>query len=189
MKKLLAALCASLALASAHAAVVIEGVTFEDQSQIADQSLQLNGAGLRTKFVFNVYAMGLYLPAKATGAKAVLASTGPRRIDITTLRDLTAEQFADALSEGLQKNLSEAEQSALKADSEAFRANLLSLKSAKEGTRIQIDFTPSGGTQLVVNGKPQGKGVGNIDFANALLRVWIGESPAQSDLKRALIGE
>ena len=189
MKKLLADLCTALALASAHAAIDVAGVKFEDQSQVADQTLQLNGAGLRTKFVFKVYAMGLYLPAKAKGTKAVLASTGPRRIDITTLRDLSAEQFADALSEGLQKNLSEAEQSALKADNEAFRANLLSLKSAKEGTRIQIDFTPAGGTRLVVNGKPHGEAIGNIDFSNALLRVWIGESPAQSDLKSALIGE
>ncbi|TVO62731.1 chalcone isomerase family protein [Denitromonas ohlonensis] len=189
MKNLLAALCAALAFTSAHAAVDVAGVTFEDQTQVADQTLQLNGAGLRTKLFFKVYAMGLYLPAKAKGTAAVLASTGARRIDITTLRDLSAEQFADALSEGLQKNLSEAEQSALKADNDAFRANLLSLKSAKEGTRIQIDFTPAGGTRLVVNGKPHGEAIGTIDFSNALLRVWIGDAPAQGDLKSALIGE
>ncbi|TVO51876.1 chalcone isomerase family protein [Denitromonas halophila] len=189
MKNLLAALCATLAFTSTHAAVDVAGVTFEDQTQVADQTLQLNGAGLRTKLFFKVYAMGLYLPTKTKGTAAVLANTGPRRIDITTLRDLSAEQFADALSEGLQKNLSEAEQSALKADNDAFRANLLSLRSAKEGTRIQIDFTPEGGTRLVVNGKPHGEAIGNIDFSNALLRVWIGESPAQDDLKSALIGE
>lgn len=189
MKKLLGALCATLALASAHAAVDVAGVKFDDQTRMADQSLQLNGAGLRTKFVFKVYAMGLYLPAKAKGAQAVLASDGPRRIDIVTLRDLTAEQFADALTEGLQKNLTAAEQQALKADSETFRANLLALKEAKEGTRIQIDFTPGSGTRLIVNGTPRGDAVGDIAFANALLRVWIGEAPAQGDLKRELIGE
>ncbi|KAA3654511.1 MAG: hypothetical protein DWQ11_04320 [Proteobacteria bacterium] len=189
MKNLLAALCTSLALASAHAAVDVAGVKFDDQTRLADQTLTLNGAGLRTKFVFKVYAMGLYLPAKAKGSQAVLASAGPRRIDIVTLRDLTAEQFADALSEGLQKNLSAAEQQALKADSDAFRAALLALKEAKEGTRIQIDFTPGGGTRLIVNGTPRGEAIGDIGFANALLRVWIGDAPAQSDLKSALIGE
>lgn len=189
MKKLLGALCASLALASAHAAVEVAGVKFDDHSQIAGQTLQLNGAGLRTKFVFKVYAMGLYLPARAKGAQAVLASDGPRRIDIVTLRDLSAEQFADALTDGLKKNLSEAEQQALKADSDAFRAALLALKEAKEGTRIQIDFVPGGGTRLVVNGTPKGGPIGGIEFANALLRVWIGDAPAQGDLKQALIGE
>jgi hypothetical protein len=174
---------------TAHAATDVAGVRFADTEQIAGQSLVLNGAGLRKKLFFKVYAAGLYLERKAGATEAVLAQSGPRRIAIVTLRDLTAAQFTDALREGLEKNLAPAELEALKPAIDAFSTALLSIKDAKEGTRIDIDFQPAGGTQLVVAGRNVGEPIAGKAFADALLRVWIGSQPAQDDLKRALLGQ
>jgi hypothetical protein len=40
----------------------------------------------------------------------------------------------------------------------------------------------------VVEGKPAGAAIQGEDFYRGLLRIWLGESPVQADLKKALLG-
>ncbi|HEX8963870.1 MAG TPA: chalcone isomerase family protein [Rhodocyclaceae bacterium] len=186
MKKLF--LAVALLATTAFAATEIDGVGFPDKAKLADTELVLNGAGLRSKLFFKVYAAGLYLAEKKAGAEEVLALKGPKHLHIVTLRDLTAPQFADALVEGLRKNLSEAEMAPLEARVEQFRASILALKNAPKGTAIDIDWLPASGTRLSFNGEKRGDDIAGEDFYRALLRIWLGQHPAQSDLKEALLG-
>lgn len=177
-------------LASAPAwAVNVASVKFTERATVGTADLVLNGAGLRTRFIFDVYAMGLYLTEKKRSAEAVLGLKGAKRIHIVTLRDLTAQRFADALVEGIQKNTSKAEFDALHASVEEFKATILMLKEAPKGAVFLIDFLPESGTQLTVSGQPKGKPIGGQDFYRALLRIWLGEKPVQQDLKDALLGQ
>ena len=91
----------------------VAGVKLEDKAQVESRELVLNGAGLRKRVVFNVYVIGLYLPEKKTDTAAVLQLAGPKRAAIHMLRDVGAEQFTDALVEGLRENHSEADYKAL----------------------------------------------------------------------------
>jgi len=188
MKSLLFTLC-TIASFYAHAATEIAGITYADTAQVSGESLVLNGAGLRKKLFFKVYTAGLYLPHKADTMPAVLGGAGARRMAIVTLRDLGARQFTDALKEGLEKNLSAAELSALKPAIDQFSATMQSVGEAKEGTSIEIDFTPGVGTTLTVSNQRVGEAIGAKAFYDALLRVWIGDKPAQDDLKQALLGQ
>ena len=149
----------------------------------------LNGAGLRAKLFIKVYVVGLYLPEKKGAAAEVLALKGPKRLAIVTLRELTAEQFADALVEGIHKNLADSEVEPLKPRIEQFRAAILALKTAPKGAAVQIDWLPESGTRLVFNGEKKGEDIPGEDFYNALLRIWLGDRPAQGDLKDALLGK
>jgi len=187
MKSLFFTLCI-LTSFCAHAAMEIAGIPYPDTTEVAGESLVLNGAGLRKKLFFKVYAAGLYLPGKAGTSEAVLDATGARRMAIVTLRDLTARQFTEALQEGLEKNLSPQELSTLKPAIEQFCGALLSVGEAKEGTPITIDFRPDLGTILTVSKQTVGTPIPGRAFFNALLRVWIGAKPAQADLKDALLG-
>ena len=187
MKKLLLALALSVATL-AYAAVEVAGVKFEDKMKIGNADLVLNGAGLRAKLFLKVYAVGLYLTEKKTSSVEVLALKGAKRLQIVTLRDLTAEQFADALVAGIHKNLSEAEAEPLKARVEQFRAAILALKEAPKGTVVQIDWLPDAGTRLTYSGQKQGEDIAGEDFYRALLRIWLGDKPAQDDLKDSLLG-
>jgi hypothetical protein len=181
-------LAAALLLQPALAAEV-GGVKLEDRIKLGTAQLSLNGAGVRTRAFFKVYAIGLYLPERKGAADAVLALKGAKRIHIVTLRDLTAQQFADALTEQITKNHSEAELAALKPAMDEFRATLLALNAAPKGASIDIDFAPETGTRLVFNGQTRGKAIAGEDFYRALLRIWVGDKPAQSDLKDALLGK
>lgn len=173
---------------SAHAADVA-GVRFDDKTSVSGNELQLNGAGLRTRFTLKVYAMGLYLPRRADSLDAAAAQTGPKRIQIVTLRDLSAEQFADALIDGLKKNHSEADYAKLQTRSDEFRATLLALKSAPAGTQIRLEWVPNSGTRLSIGNEARGKDIPGEDFYRGLLRIWLGDKPADSDLKNALLGK
>ena len=172
----------------AQAAVDVAGIKYEDKAKLGGAELQLNGAGVRAKFFIKVYTVGLYLPEKRGAAAEVLALNGPKRFLIVTLRDLTAEQFAEALVGGIQKNHSDAEIEPLKPSIEEFREAILAAKASSKGDVVTIDWLPESGTRLSINGKQQGKDIPGEDFYRALLKIWLGPKPAQDDLKEALLG-
>lgn len=179
-----------LCLASlAHATTEVAGVKFEDKMKLGATELQFNGAGMRSKLFIRVYAIGLYLTEKKTAATDVLALNGAKRMQVTTLRELTAEQFADALVEGIKKNHSEAEVEPLKARIEELRAAILAVKTAAKGAVITLDWLPESGTRLSIDGKQQGKDIAGEEFYRALLQIWLGPKPAQDNLKEALLGK
>ena len=120
------------------------------------RELVLNGAGLRKRVVFNVYVLGLYLPEKKSDPAAVLQLAGPKRAEIHMLRDVGAEQFTDALVEGLRENHSEADFKALEPRVKDLAGIFAEIKEAKKGMTITLDWTGSA-TQLTVNGQPAGK--------------------------------
>jgi hypothetical protein len=168
-------------------AAEVAGVKLDDKTQVESRDLVLNGAGLRKRVVFNVYVIGLYLPEKKADPAAVLQLAGPKRAAIHMLRDVGAEQFTDALVEGLRENHSEGDYKALEPRVKELAAIFAEIKEAKKGMTITLDWTGSA-TQLTVNGKPAGKPIAGEDFYRALLRIWLGDKPVQNDLKRALLG-
>lgn len=188
-RALLTALALALAAGAAPAqAVTIEGVKFEPTAQVGGQTLQLNGAGVRTRAFFKVYAAGLYVPEKSADAAALLAQTGARRVAIAMLRDVDAETFASSLAEGLKANHSEAQLAALKTQIDQLQAVFKSMGSAKKGDSIHLDYAPDAGTRVIVNGQPRGEPIAGAAFFAALLRVWLGDKPADAALKKAMLG-
>lgn len=188
MKHLLLALLATLSLNLAHA-VEVAGVKFDDRTRLGSSDVQANGAGLRKKAFFKVYAMALYLPEKQAGTEGVFAARGAKRIAIHLLRDLSAQQFVDALNEGVANNHNEGEMIALKDRLKQFSDAMLGIGEAKTGTVVLIDWIPESGTLLNVNGQAKGKAIAGEDFYKALLKIWIGNNPVQDDLKQALLGK
>lgn len=185
MAVLLVALAALVAAPAAHAAEVA-GVKVDDKIQLGDKELVLNGAGLRTKFVFKVYVGALYVGQKVTTPTAVYDSAAPRRLVLRMLREMGADSLYSALEEGLRNNLTSAEATELKPQTEQLGAIMKSIGTVKEGDSIAIDFTGAG-IEVGLNGKPQGK-VDGAAFAKVLLKVWLGDSPADAGLKKALLG-
>ncbi len=174
-------------LACGACAAEVAGVQIDDRAHVGSSDLILNGAGLRKRLFFQVYAMGLYLPSKVSTAEAALGAQGAKRVQIHMLRDVSAAEFSSALMEGVQANQSEAEGRALEGRVSQFVATIMELKEARKGMRFALDWN-AGSTQLVVDGRPAGKPIEGEDFYRALLRIWLGTHPVQEDLKKALLG-
>jgi hypothetical protein len=103
------------------------------------------------------------------------------------LRDVGAEQFIDALADGIKANHSESEAKALEPRVKALGAAMAEIKEAKKGMTIALDWNGSA-TQMLVDGKASGRPIEGEDFYRALLRIWLGDKPVQDDLKKALLG-
>lgn len=185
-----AASALALALAFAAPAALcaeVAGVKVEDTVRSEQGELLLNGAGLRTKIVFKVYVAALYLPQKESNASAILQGKGPRRMVLRMMRNVDGDTLHEALDEGLRNNLGSAELDAIKAPlarlSEVFKA----LGKAREGDLIQLDISQAG-LAITVNGTPRGQ-IASEALGRGLLRVWLGEKPAEASLKTALLGQ
>lgn len=188
MTKALALLLLALSL-PALAALDVAGVKFDDTARVGAGDTVINGAGVRKRAFFKVYAVGLYLPQKAATAAEVLAAKGAKRIAIVTLRDLSAEQLVDALIEALKKNHDEATLKTLQPKIDQFRSTMLAIGNAPEKSVVHLDWLPDSGTRLSFNGAAKGTDIAGEDFFRALLRIWIGDNPAQDDLKEQLLGK
>jgi hypothetical protein len=184
--------CATVLVAASTCAFAqpaeLEGVKLEQTTQVSAAPLVLNGAGLRTRAFFKVYVAALYVPKKATDPAALLSQTGPRRVAITMLRDVDAATFAGALNDGLKDNHTEAQLTALKPQIDTLNAAFKQVGEAKKGDLIQLDFAPDVGTRVVVNGQQRGSAMAGDAFFSALLRIWIGDKPADGGLKKGLLG-
>ena len=188
MKHWIFALLAVISLNTAQA-VEVAGVKFDDKIRLGNSDAVVSGAGLRKKAFFKVYAMALYLPEKQGETDAVLAAKGAKRIVITLLRDLSAQQFVEALQDGVASNHSDTEMSALKDRLKQFSEAMLSVGEAKSGTTVLIDWLPESGTRLTVNGQAKSKDIAGEEFYQALLKIWLGNKPVQDELKQALLGK
>ena len=166
-------------------ALEVAGVKLADKARVGAEELVLNGAGIRTKVFFKVYVAALYMAEKKTVAAEALAQKGAKRVSLTLLRDLSAQQLNEALESGIHANNSAADLEAMKV---RITELLALLADGKEGYVILLDFLPGTGTVVTLNGAVKGKPIPGEDFYRALLRIWLGDKPVDDGLKKAMLG-
>ena len=180
------ALALSLALAAVAAeARIVADVNIPDTVSVNNQTLVLNGAGIRKKFFIKVYVGALYLAAKQSDAAAVIASDSPRRMLLHFLYGVSKAQISEAWTEGLQDNTPNA--------SAEVKANFNKLVSWMEpidkGKQLIFTYVPGSGTIVEVNGVAKGTLPGKAT-ADAIVATWIGPKPGPGDdFKKAVLGK
>lgn len=178
-----------LVVSSAMAQVTVSGVRFDETSDVKGTKTHLNGAGVRYKAIFKVYAAGLYLTRKAGTTEEVLAAPGAKRMTITMLRDIDSSELGKLFSRGIEDNMDKASFSKLIPGvmrmSQIFSDN----KRLAAGENFSIDWIPGTGTVVVLRGVQQGEPFKEPEFYNAMLRIWLGPNPADWKLKDALLGK
>ena len=186
-KALLAGAFLATAFSQGASAAEVAGVKFEDTLKVAGKELQLNGLGVRTKFIVKVYAAGLYLPEKQSTVEGVMKTEGPRRMRLVMLRDITSDAFGDAFMTGLNNNVDKADKSKIVTQISKFGEMFALLEALKKGDVLDLDWVPGVGTQNYLNGKKIGEITPDIVFNNSVLRIWLGEKPVDSSLKPKLL--
>lgn len=175
--------------AGAASGMTVAGVAYPDSVEQHGASLLLNGAGIRYKAVFKVYSAGLYLGKKASTPEEVLAMPGPKRVSITMLREIDANELGKLFTRGVEDNSGRGELSKLVPSLFRMGQVFAEQKKLQPGDNFVLEWTPGEGTLLFVKGKQQGEPFPEPEFFNALLRIWLGHSPADWKLKDALLGK
>jgi hypothetical protein len=173
---------------TAQAQVVVEGARYEGTIVLAGQPLVLNGVGVRKRFVFDIYVGGLYVGKKAARTEELVSQPGPKRVALRFLRDVEGELFVNSLHAGLKANHSEAELGRWQKQVETLTTTIKTIALARRGDTVYFDYTPQDGTRVSVNGVTRGPLIPGDDFYAAVLRVWLGETPADAGLKKGMLG-
>jgi hypothetical protein len=182
MRHLAALLLLSLAL-TAHAREVA-GVQVPDSTTVGGKTLALNGAGLRSKFFVKVYVGALYLEQRSSDPAAILAADAAWKVSMTFKREVEKKQVLGAFKEGFENNS--------RADLARVLPGLVQvdaiMKDLKPGDVLEIAYLPGTGSTVTA---PDGASV-TIEgkaFGDALLRNWLGDKPADGDLKHGMLGK
>lgn len=184
----LAALCSS-PLVLAQSATELAGVKYEPIVQVGTSRLQLNGAGIRYKAVFKVYTAGLYLGGKASTPEAVLAAPGAKRMHIVMLRDIDGNELGKLFTRGMQDNASKEDFSKSIAGTIRMSEIFSLRKKLTTGENFSVDWIPGTGTVVMINGKPAGEPIKEPEFFSSMMKIWLGNNPADAQLKEALLGK
>ena len=177
---------------AALAEVTVSGVKFDDSMDVKGAKVQLNGAGVRYKAIFKVYAAGLYLPKKADSTEQVLAMPGAKRMNITMLREIDSAELGKLFSRGMEDNMEKAAFSKLIPGVMRMSQLFSDCKKLNTGDTFTIDWVPGTGTIITVSNPKCPRDLEPFkepEFYNALLRIWLGPNPADWKLKDALLGK
>lgn len=159
----------------------------EPSVQVAGQHLRLNGAGISSRLVFKIYAIGLYLQDQRRTPEAVLASSGPRRLFIRLLRDVSAEEFEDAVLGKLAEGTGQHDRQTAEHMLRLGKAIAARPEGLRRGDLLTLDWVPGTGTVVELNRRPLTPPLRDLAFYNALLNIWLGDKPADAGLKTALL--
>lgn len=180
---------ALLSLGALAAQVDVAGVKLDDTADVHGAKLQLNGAGVRYKAIFKVYVGALYVGKKVATPEEFYAATGPKRMSITMLRDIDSNELGKAFTKGFEENAPKGEMSKLINGLIRMGQVFADQKKLVAGDTFTTDWIPGTGTVITVKGKVQGEPFKEPEFFNALMRIWLGNSPADWKLKDALLGK
>ncbi|MGI9336400.1 MAG: chalcone isomerase family protein [Gammaproteobacteria bacterium] len=171
---------------AALAQVEIAGVKVPGEARVGGKSLLLNGAGLRSRFFVKVYVGALYLGTRTVDAVRAMQMRGPKRIAMHVVYDeIEEKKVRGAFEEGFENNTSDAEHAALKGKMNAFVALFPALE---RGDVALIDLIPGDGIHVTINGEKRGSVPGD-ELQPAVMGIWLGEDPADSDLKEGMLGQ
>jgi len=167
-------------------AVEIEGVHVPEMAVVSDQSLHLNGAGVRTMFFFDIYVGALYLSRLAQQAQQAIENTGPKRVTMYFLHGgIGRKMMVEGWVKGFEKNQTKEAMAKLKSRLDQFD---VMFGDVRKGDVYIFDFLPDGSTTIILKGKKKGRITGR-DFQLALLAVWLGKHPADKGLKKAMLAQ
>jgi len=154
-------------------AIEIEGVKLPEVIQLEHKTMLLNGAGIRTKFFFDIYVAGLYLEQRSSSAHKIIHSNTSRRFSMDILYDEVArERLTNGWEQGFRKNQPDEKMRALHERLDRFNALFV---TAHKGDRIVFDFLSDGSTRVQINGITKGA-ISGTDFQQALLETSKGDS-------------
>lgn len=166
-------------------ATSVAGVTLDETMIVGEQSLALNGAGIRKKLFIKLYVGSLYTAEKGSAAD-IVAGDAPMAIRLNLVSDLlTREKMVGALMDGFAKSTG--------GDLAPIQAGIDQLVSVlpekfESGTVMTLAYEPGVGTHLM-EGDESISVIEGLAFKQALFGIWLSDKPAQESLKKAMLGQ
>jgi hypothetical protein len=157
-----------------------------ETAQAFGVNLKLNGMGVRRVTIFGVkvYVAGLYLERKTRSPSIVLQRNHTKLVTLVFMRDADRSKMIEVIRENVERQPS-SNVAALVRGLREFEKLLP--QTPKKGGRLSLAYSQSQGLEVRHNGRVSGV-IKDEALAESLFRTWVGEEPADSDLKAGLLG-
>jgi len=177
-------LCFLLLLGVSSNAKTIGDVTLPDK--LSNPPLVLNGAGVRSKFIFDLYVGGLYLQNPTKDAEEIINADKPMAIKLYITSSLiSSDKMKNVTMEGFEKS-TKGDMKPLKEKIDKFID--VFKEEIKGGDSYTFLYIPNEGVKIYKNGKLAST-IKGLDFKKALFGIWLCDEPAQESLKEEMLGK
>lgn len=154
------------------------------QLKIGDQTIQLNGAGKRTKTFIQIYESGLYLMKPSRDAQSIISADELMaiRVKITSgfvSRASLVSSLQESLNQSTGGNIAEIEK-----ETQMFMDALKD--DVKKNDIYDFVNVPNKGLYILKNGKIKGN-IPSKAFKQALFGIWLSNSPVDKNLRQAML--
>ena len=186
MKKVGAFLSAALLTTTLQAAEVA-GVQVPDTLKTDNaQELTLNGAGVREKWLMDLYVGALYLKQHESDAVKIISDENEMAIRLEMVSNLvTSEKMSNATLEGFE-NATHGNMAPIQAQVDSFLATFK--EPIKKGDIFEMVYVPGQGVKIYKNSELKNTVAGE-GFKEALFGIWLSDKPAQKSLKEEMLGK
>jgi hypothetical protein len=149
-------------------------------------TLVINGAGVREKYFMDMYVGGLYLKSKQSDPQHIMMADESMAIRLHIVSGLiTSEKMTTAVDEGF-KNSTNSNTSPIQGQINQFKA--IFKEKINKGDIYDLVYEPTKGVSVLKNGKISAI-IAGLDFKTALFGIWLCNKPADSGLKKAMLGK
>ena len=162
----------------------VGGMNFPESIVANDITLALNGAGVRSKYFLDVYAVGLYLPEASQNPADIIRADETQMIRLTiTSSHITKDRLIDSIEEGIRLSAGQ--------DYPHYKPMLEELWTALDfevriGDVFEFIYIPGKGTAFMMNGKKL-RTLPDFPFKQVLFGIWLGKDPIQQSVKTELL--
>jgi hypothetical protein len=186
MKKQIFTLFIALTAVFTSAQKTIGDVKVDAKLSVEGQNLTLNGAGTREKMFMDMYVGSLYVTKKPTDGNAISAANEAMAIKLNIVSGLiSSEKMITAINEGFENSTGK-KTAPLKAKIDKFKGFFKDVINKKDV--FIIVYVPNEGVSVYKNGTKKGT-IEGMDFKKALFGIWLGNKPADDDLKAGMLGK
>ncbi|OXA92074.1 chalcone isomerase family protein [Flavobacterium hercynium] len=190
MKKILLIITLLLSLqmstVSAQTHIDVNGVNVPRKVDFQGKSLQLNGAGGRSKMWLEVYVQALYLSQLSQDPAFIMDSDTEMaiRIEITSAL-VSSNKLTKAINAGFEKSAG--------SNIAELRPRIEELKNylsdeIKEKDVFLLAYNPYDQTINVIKNQVVKGKISGFDFKKALFGIWLSDKPVDETLKKHLLG-
>jgi hypothetical protein len=161
------------------------GVKFPGSYKAKNQQLVLNGTGVRQKFMIDLFTGGLYLKSKCTDGNKIVNANELMAIKIQVTSDVIT-------SKRLEDNMRSEFKRVTNGNLGPYKARIEELvKAFKEdvniGDTFDLVYDPIEGLKIYKNNHLKTQ-VAGLDFKQMVFSTWLGNDPADKDLKKGMLG-
>lgn len=170
---------------SSALALDVKGRDYPASAIIEGRDLKLLGAGVRNKWMFDVYTLAAYTESGACKPADIVTRNEAKYLRLDMLRDVSADKMASTIGESFAQHLPRDASPELRAQQQAFLSYFKD--ELTKGTVLEFLYLPDSGTHIKQNGKTLGAALTGPDFSRVLWDIYFGSDTCCAKLKSQVL--